>query len=51
MNLVGSCGSFWSSSADDSGYAYGFYFYATIVVSYNYNDRSYGRSVRLVQDL
>ncbi len=55
MINVGSYGYYWSSSANGSIDAYGFYFSATGVDSDDYGHydrgRSYGRSVRLVQDL
>ncbi len=51
MRNVGSRGNYWSSSAYDSYDAYGFYFYSTYVDSYYYGNRTYGRSVRLVQDV
>ena len=51
MYGVGSSGYYWSSSALNTRYAYEFYFYSMYVdSSYSYR-RSYGRSVRLVQDL
>ena len=50
---VGSIGYYWSSSANDSYYAYEFYFYSTRVkvLDNNGNTRYPGRSVRLVQDV
>ena len=48
---VGSNGSYWSSSACDLDYAYVFDFYSANVYSGFGNDRSIGRSVRLVQDV
>ncbi len=51
LNRVGSYGDYWSSSANDSNYAYEFYFGSSYVSSLSYDYRNYGRSVRLVQDL
>ncbi len=45
---VGTDGSYWSSTSDDSDYAWGLYFYSSEVGMDNYN-RCYGQSVRLVK--
>ena len=50
MYGFGSYGNYWSSSAD-VGDAYEFCIYSTVVYSSFSHTRSYGRSVRLVQDL
>ena len=49
MNYVGSYGNYWSSTPDGSEYAWRLYFLSGGVYMDYYN-RSYGRSVRLVQD-
>ena len=51
VSYVGSYGYYWSSSANGSSRACGFYFYSTYVDSYDYGGRYYGRSVRLVQNV
>ena len=48
---VGSYGRYWSSSMYDSDSAYEFRFYSTRVYSKSYYYRSYGGSVRLVQNV
>ncbi len=48
---VGSCGYYWSSSADYSNLAHSFYFHSTGVVSSGYGSRYCGISVRIVQDV
>ncbi len=48
---VGSYGRYWSSSANDSYYAYSFYFHSTGVVSSRNGYRDRGFSVRIVQDV
>ena len=51
VSNVGSGGRYWSSSAYDSYFAYGFYFGSTYVYSDDTDTRFSGWSVRLVQDL
>ncbi len=48
---VGSYGHYWSSSALNSYFALNFYFNSSGVVSNYFDHRSYGNSVRLVQNL
>ena len=48
VNRVGTGGYFWSSTPYDSDHAWCLYFYSD-VVSMDYDNRCYGRSVRLVQ--
>lgn len=50
VNAVGSDGQYWSSSAGDATYARFMYFSADGVIPQYFAPRSYGQSVRLVQD-
>ena len=50
VNYVGFDGRYWSSSAGDSYGASYLGFYGYEVYTYNYGDRDYGHSVRLVRD-
>ena len=51
MLIVDSYGYYWSSSARDDYYASGLNFNSIDVSTYDYGDRGYGHSVRLVQDV
>ena len=49
VNNVGSNGNYWSSSYDDSNYAYYVYFYGNNLSALGNGYRYYGFSVRLVR--
>lgn len=50
VELVGSHGGYWSSSTDDGSDFVAFLYFCIFDVSVGFDDRSLGRSVRLVQD-
>ena len=51
VNIVGELGHFWSSTYINADYAYGLNFDSYDFNPQNGNNRNYGRSVRLVQDV
>ena len=51
VSNVGSLGFYWSSTANDTGYAYNVFFNSGNVDPASYGDRSNGFSVRLVRDV
>lgn len=51
VELVGSHGGYWSSSTDDGSDFVAFLYFCIFDVSVGFDDRSLGRSVRLVQDV
>ena len=51
VELVGSHGGYWSSSTDDGSDLVAFLYFCIFDVSVGFDDRSLGRSVRLVQDV
>lgn len=51
VNDIGSDGAYWSSTPDNSGYAWEIFFYSSGVSVHGKRSRCLGRSVRLVQNL